>query len=103
MRTIEMTDEMYQRVEAFTPVARAVLDEDVDLETCFGLIVELGLGAGLKSVIQNQNESTLVQAFQQLAESSPQLVYEHVADRVALGADLRARRERQSQIGFRRP
>ena len=103
MRIIEMTDEMYQRIEAFTQVARAVLDEDVDTVDCFGIVVELGLGAGLNRVIDQQDESTLVQAIQQMAEKDPKLVYGHVADMVALGADIRALRDRQRRIGFHRP
>lgn len=103
MRTIEMTDEMYQRIEAFTQVARAVLNEDLDTADCFGLVVELGLSDGLSRVIGQQDESILVQAIQQMAENDPNSVYKHVADRVALGADIRALRDRQRRFGFRRP
>ena len=102
MHTIEPSDDMYARVRAFMPVARAVLDQDVDVETCFGLVLELGLRGGPNSVIQNQEEPTLVQAFHQLAEIVPHAVYGHVADRVALGADIGAHEQRQRQIGFGR-
>lgn len=74
MRIIEVTNEMFQRVEEFTQIARAVLNEDVDTEACFGIVVELGLGAGLNRVIGQQDESTLVQAIQQMAEKDPKLV-----------------------------
>ncbi len=103
MQTIEIPDEMFQRVEAFTQVARAVLDEDLDTADCFEIVVELGLGAGLAQVIGQQDESILVQAVQQMAEETPNLVYGHVADRIALGAAIRALRERQRRIGFQPP
>ena len=100
MPTFELSEETYRRVAAFVPVARAVLDEDVDVVTCAGLLVDLGFQVGLRSVIGNQEDSVHVESQVQLALEEPETVCNHIAHRVGLGADIRAWRERPRRIGF---
>lgn len=101
MRTVNIPDHLHHRLEAFVPVARALLNEDVDLDNVLEIIVEAGLRDSLNAIIQPQDEATLVQALQQLAGAAPELVYGHTADMLALGADIRAQKEAQRRIGFR--
>lgn len=102
MPTSELSDEMFQRVEEFAKVIRAVMDEDTDTATAFGIVLERGLKTALGDVVARREESTFVGSLHQLAASHPDVVYPYVADRVALGADIREFQARQGQIGFRK-
>ena len=102
MPLINVSEDVYQRIEAFVPVVRAVLNEDVDIATSFEIIIDMGFKAALGVIIQPQEESVLVQAFHQLAEVNPQLVCGHTAAMVALGGDIHAQQQSERQIGFRR-
>lgn len=101
MPTIEITDELYNRVEQFTPVVRAVLNEGADTSTAFGIILERGLQTALSDIVARQEESILVESFHQLAARNPTLVYGYVADMIGLGADLRESQRSRRQIGYR--
>ena len=101
MPTVNIPDQLHHRLEAFVPVARALLNEDVDLDTVIAIVVEAGLRDSLNAVIRPQEETVLVQAFHQLADAAPELVYGHTADMLALGADLRAQKDAERRIGFR--
>lgn len=103
MPTIEVSDEVFHRVEAFTSVVRAVLDEDVDTATSVGVILERGLKTALGDIIARQDESILLESFHQLAARHPELVYSYVADMVGLGGDLREFKAQWKQIGFTKP
>jgi len=100
---IEVSADLYQHVEECRAVAEAVMDQDIDIETCFGIVLSLGLKDGLNSVISKQDDSILVQAMHLLAEREPKLVYKHVADMVGLGADIQEQERRRKMIGFVRP
>lgn len=99
MATIEIPDELYNRVEQFTPVVRAVLNKETDTSTSFGIILERGLQATLGDIVARQKESVFFESIHQLAARNPTLVYGYVADMIGLGADIRESRRRQ--IGFR--
>jgi hypothetical protein len=101
MPLIHVPDVTYRRVEAFTAVARAVMDEDTDTATSFEIVLELGLKAALNNVICTQEEPILIQTIHQLAERDPELVCGYVADMVGLGADIRRQEGRRRPIGFR--
>ncbi len=102
MPLVNVSEDVYERIEAFVPVARAVLNEDVDIATSLEIVIEMGFKAALNLIIQPQEESVLVQALHQLAEANPKLVYGHTAAMVALGGDIHAQQLSERQIGFRR-
>jgi hypothetical protein len=100
MVNVEISEDLSRRIENFTAVIRAVLDEDVDTDTCFGMALNRGLEAMLADLIARQDPAMLVESLQQLASRHPEVVYPYVADMVGLGADLRSRRLSDSRIGF---
>lgn len=102
MPLINVSEDVYRRLEAFVPVARAVLNENVDIEISLEIVTGIGFRAGLNAIIQPQAESVLVQAFHQIAEIDPHLVCDHTAAMVALGADIHAQQRAERQIGFLR-
>lgn len=99
MASIELSDEMYRRVVEFTAVFRAVTDDDADVGTCFGVVVERGLQAMLADIIAGQEQPVLTESLQQLASRHPELVYRYVADMVGLGADVQ-KQELPRRVGF---
>jgi hypothetical protein len=101
MPLVNIPDHLYSRLEAFVPVARAVMDEEIDMNTVVEIIVDAGLRGSLNAIIQPQEETVLVQALHQLAGAAPDLVYGHTADMLALGADIHAQVEARRRIGFR--
>src|SRR4051812_16153884 len=100
MPLVSIPDHLYHRLEAFTPVARAVMNEDVDLATVLEIVLDAGLRSSLNAIIQPQEETVLVQAFHQLAGAAPELVYGHAADMLGLGADIEAQKKASRPIGF---
>jgi 1,6-anhydro-N-acetylmuramate kinase len=100
MPFINVSDDVYQRIEAFVPIARAVLNEDVDIAASLDIVTRIGFRAGLNTIIQPQEESVLVQALHQMAELSPHLVCGHTAAVIALGADIYAQQRAERQVGF---
>ena len=102
MPLINVSDDVYRRLEAFVPVARAVLNEDVDIGTSFEIVAGIGFRAGLNAIFQPQEESVLIEALHQIAEVDPNLVCGHTAAMIALGADIHAQRSAERQIGFLR-
>lgn len=102
MPLVNIPDHLYHQLEAFAPVARAVMNEDVDVDTVLEIVVDAGLRGSLNAIIQPQEETVLVQAFHQLAGAAPDLVYGHTADMLGLGADIEAQEKARRRIGFRR-
>jgi hypothetical protein len=47
VHTVEISDDLYHRLEEFTAVARSVMGTDVDTETCLAIALERGLQAML--------------------------------------------------------
>ena len=89
MPAIEIPDDIYRRVEAFTSVVRAVMNEDADVPTCTGMILERGLQSMLADIVGRQDQQILVESIQQLAARHPEMMYRYVADMIGLGADTR--------------
>lgn len=75
MSTIEISDEHYQRLEQFALFFSAVINEDVDIETCLCIVLEKGLGSMLLDIIGKQEQSVLLESIQQMAALSPEAVY----------------------------
>jgi hypothetical protein len=84
-----LPDETMRRVLAFTDLYRAVMDQDADVETCLGVLLERGFEAALVDVLASQEPAILVRSIQQLAQRHPEAVCRYMADMVGLGADLR--------------
>lgn len=102
MRSVEIEDEIYDRVDQFKAVVAAVLGDHADVGTCFGMVIDRGLDCMLSDIIGRQKESTLVQSLQQLAARHPEIVYGYVAEMIERGADSSAGEEPVRPIGFRR-
>ena len=103
MRSVEVSDETYSHVEHFRAVINAVMDEELDTQACFGLILEQGLRSMLLDIMGPQEHEVLLESFQQLAATNPAAVYQYVASILKAGAKLRERELRRSRIGFSTP
>jgi len=100
MATIEIPDELFSRVEQFTAVVSAVLNEDAGSAECLEIVIDRGLRSALGNILESQEESILVESFHQLAARNPALVYAYVADMIGLGFDIRRFYEPSHPIGF---
>jgi hypothetical protein len=103
MQAIEVSDDIYRRVQAFTAVYRAVMNEDADVDTCFGILFERGFQAALSDILRNQQQAVLVESLQQLAVRDPEEVCRYIADMVSLGSDIRTEHNKAPRIGFSAP
>lgn len=89
MPTIEISDEHYRRVEQFALLFNAVMNEDVDIETCLCIVLERGLGSMLLDIIGTQEQSVLLESIQQMAALSPEAVYPYLTEKLIAGRKLR--------------
>ena len=91
---------MYRRVEEFKTVITAVMDDELDIETCLELVFERGLTSMLFDILGPQEHGALLESIRQLAAKEPAVVYQHIADILKAGASVRERQLHQPQIGF---
>jgi hypothetical protein len=101
MPSIEVSDDVYCRVEEFRALAQVVLNDDIGSDDCFGIVLELGLGAGLTTIISQQHESVLAKALHLLADREPKLIYGHFAEMIQLGSRIAEHERNSKKIGFR--
>jgi hypothetical protein len=80
----------------------AVIEEEVNLDTCIEMVLDHGLNVMLVDVIGTAEPQTLLASMQQLAAQHPKAVYGYVADALKAGADVERQKARQ-RIGFAPP
>jgi hypothetical protein len=98
--TVELSEESHRRIEAFQAVANAVLEEELDSETCLNLVIECALESMLRDLLGPQAQATLLKSIQQLAVREPAAVFGYVAEMLRVGAIVRKRDNQGSCIGF---
>lgn len=99
MKTVELSDEVVDRIQAFADVYRAVVDDDADFIACVEVLLDRGFDAAIADVLQDQEHETLVKSFQQLASKSPREVCRFIAETLDRGAAVSAA-NRPNPIGF---
>ena len=95
MHTLAVPEDAYRKLEAFTNVYRAVMDDDADLNTSLAVFIDLGFKAALETILAQQGEPVLLESIQQLAADNPEIVCRYIADRIGLGADIRSQAARE--------
>jgi len=100
MPTVDISEDMYRRVQEFRTVITAVMDDELDIETCLGLVFERGLNAMLLDLLGPQEHGVLLESIRQLAVKDPAVVYQYIADVLKTGAKVRERDLHRPQIGF---
>jgi len=99
MATLELPEDTYRRVEEFRSVINAVVEGELDIETCLGMVIERGLDSMLCDLLGPQESGVLLDAFRQLAAREPAAVYRYVADTLNRGEQINKEALRP-RIGF---
>ena len=99
MATFELSEDMYRRVEEFRSVINAVVEDELDMETCLGMIIERGLDSMLRDVLSPLERDVLLESLRQLAAREPAAVYRYMADTLNRGAQVNKETLRP-RIGF---
>jgi len=108
-RYVKVSNELYKRVVAFRSVIEAVMEQEIELEGCFDLILEQGLNAMVVDLLGTQDHHILLNSIQQLGAQYPAQVYGYMAETLRRGAAAQERErvkqewERKKQVGFRPP
>jgi hypothetical protein len=100
MDRLRLTDEHRRRINAFAPIYRSVMNQDVDAQSCLDILMERGFRATLADVLDSADSATLVESIQQLAVRDPEFVGRYMADMLGLGDDVNRQKPDTPRIGF---
>jgi hypothetical protein len=101
MPEISISEDTYERLAAFKGVVEAVIEEEIDFDTCADLILGQGIDAMLADLLGPLDPGTLLKSVQQLGAEHPAQVYSHFAETMRRGADVQQARESvRRQLGF---
>lgn len=103
MPAVEISEDTYQRLQEFRGVVNAVMDEELDTQSCADLIFQQGLDSMLQDILGPQDRAILLQSFQQLAARDPGVVYRYVAEAIRTGKEVHERESRRPRMGFSTP
>ena len=98
MTTFELSEDTYRRIEEFRSVINAVVEDELDMEDCLG-IIERGLDSMLRDVLSPLERDVLLESLRQLAAREPAAVYRYMADTLNRGAQVNKETLRP-RIGF---
>ena len=96
MANIQLSEDTYRRVEEFRSVINAVVEDELDVETCLGMVIERGLDSMLFDLLTPLEGDVLLESFRQLAAREPAALYRYVADTINRGAQA----NKEVRIGF---
>jgi len=99
MTTFELSEDTYRRIEEFRSVINAVVEDELDMEDCLGIIIERGLDSMLRDVLSPLERDVLLESLRQLAAREPAAVYRYMADTLNRGAQVNKETLRP-RIGF---
>jgi len=100
MSTVEISEDMYRRVEEFRAVVEAVIEEEIDTDTCLEVILQQGMDSMLAELLGPQEPIILLQSIQQLASKHPAEVYQYVTETLRRGAMAQERERLRRRMGF---
>jgi hypothetical protein len=103
MPEIAISDEMYARLKEFRQVIEAVIDEEIDLDSCVALVLTQGLDSMLVDLLSPLDSTILLKSFQQLASEHPAEVYQYVAETMRQGAIVQQQENMRRRLGFSTP
>lgn len=102
-RTITISDELADRITAFTPVVEAILEETPALEVYVEILMREGLDSMLADVVHPEDTASLLSFVQQLGAAHPNEVYGFLATTLRRGEDVQARERMRRRMGFHPP
>jgi hypothetical protein len=104
-----ISKEMQAKITAFKQVIDAILEDQIDFDTCVEVILGQGMESILAGLLGSVAPEILLQSFQHLAARHPAAVYGYVAEVLQRGTAIqqekmqRLKEEMQRRIGFQSP
>lgn len=103
MATLEISDDLFERVKEFQAVIKAVTDEDISCEATAELVLQQGLDSLMANLFGPQGAGVMLQTLQQLAAKYPQEIYRFIAETIDAG-EIEIEKDRvRTQLGFHAP
>jgi hypothetical protein len=84
MKEIQISDEMFSRVSEFKRVIIAVIDEELEFETCVEIILNEGLDSMLADLVGSQH-NIILESLKQLAARYPPEIYGYFTEMMEIG------------------
>jgi hypothetical protein len=103
MASIEISDELFQRVREFQAVLTALADKDITAEACTELILQQGLDSMLANLFGPQGAGAMLQTIQQLSVKYPKEVYQFIAEIINAGESEIEKERVKNELGFHSP
>ena len=75
MSKITISKEIYARVMEFKNVIEAVIEEEINSDSCVELILSQGIDSMLADLLSPLDQTILLKSFQQLGSQYPTQVY----------------------------
>lgn len=86
MATVQIPDELHDRLHAIAPLLEAVLEESVSLDEAAAIVFERGLDVIVADVIGDADRNALLLSIQRMAAHAPDTVYGFMAAIMQAGA-----------------
>jgi hypothetical protein len=99
---VDLSDELYARLEGFKPLLEAVLGEHASLDFCTEVVLIRGLDVMLSDLMENVEPQVLLASFQGLAAQHPEAIYGYVVEMMNTG-DAINREKARRRIGAAPP
>lgn len=87
-------------LKCIKPFVEAVLEEEIEDQQYFELVIQEGITAMCRQLLDSLEPETLVQSFLQLAHEHPRQVFAFMAGRMTSGAELRRQEAKIGWAGF---
>ena len=103
MPQIVISEEMLATLGAFTQVVEAVIDEEIALDECAGLILQQGINSMLGDLLGSVEPSVLLTSLGQLGSQYQKEVYGFIAETLKRGQAVQGRESLKHKLGFLTP
>ncbi len=97
---VTISTELWHRLEAFQPLAEALIERPVDADSVFDLVVNRGLTAFLLDIIGHSDQETLLLTVLRIGNENPAYLYDFVTRRLKEGAEVARSEAARRHMGF---
>ncbi|HLI64578.1 MAG TPA: hypothetical protein VKV05_14380 [Terriglobales bacterium] len=109
MPQIEITDETYQQLSAFSHFSQAASEMELTLDQLADYLIQFGIDQMVTTIIASQDAELMLKMILQMGRQHPEQTYGYMADVMHVGKEINEaklaelREQMQRRIGFQPP
>lgn len=100
MHKLNISDNIYNKINGFKQVVECVIEEEIDMDSYVQFVLDKGTDSLLNDLIGSLEQNVLLDSLRILGSRYPNQVYSFIAEVMKKGASEEKRKAFKRQIGF---